>query len=111
MLSDYLRQKVHVIVDRPLGSLHPEFSFVYPVNYGYLPNTISADGEEIDAYIVGEFNPLKDFDGVVTAVVHRLDDAEDKLVVSDRIGRYTAEQLSALLEFQERFFQTKLIMA
>ncbi|WP_407926870.1 inorganic diphosphatase [Caproicibacter fermentans] len=31
---------------------------IYPLNYGYLPGTIAEDGEEIDAYLVGEFKPL-----------------------------------------------------
>lgn len=32
---------VTVKMDRPMGSRHPKHNFIYPVNYGYIPNTIS----------------------------------------------------------------------
>ena len=45
---------VNVIVDRPLGSIHPKNkSLVYPINYGYVNGIIAPDGEEQDAYIHG----------------------------------------------------------
>ena len=37
----YLNKIVKVKIDRPLGSKHPKYNFIYPVNYGYIPNTIS----------------------------------------------------------------------
>ena len=41
-LTPFLGQPVTIIVDRTLGSRHPRHSdIVYPVNYGFLPNTIS----------------------------------------------------------------------
>ncbi len=46
-------------IDRPLGSKHPQYGFIYPVNYGFIPNTISGDGEELDCYILGVSEPLK----------------------------------------------------
>nr|WP_243116485.1 hypothetical protein [Fonticella tunisiensis] len=49
---------------------------------------MSEDGEEVDAYIIGEFQPLKEFEGVVIAIIHRKNDIEDKLVVSNVNGKY-----------------------
>lgn len=46
--SDYLGKDVFVKIDRPLGTRHPKHGFMYMVNYGYIPNTISGDGEELD---------------------------------------------------------------
>ena len=57
--TNYIGKIVDVYIDRPLGSKHPKHGFIYPVNYGYIPNTISGDGEELDAYLVGEFEPIK----------------------------------------------------
>ncbi|SDY17362.1 inorganic pyrophosphatase [Evansella caseinilytica] len=107
MTLHYLNKRIKVKVDRPLGSKHPQHNLIYPVNYGYLPNTLSGDWEEIDAYILGEFDPLETFTGKVIAIVKRNDDVEDKLVVSNK--HYTTEQISALIEFQERFFKTRII--
>ena len=35
------------------------------LNYGYIPNTISGDGDELDAYVVGVFEPVVEFEGHV----------------------------------------------
>ena len=56
-------------MDRPLGSAHPKHGFLYPVNYGFVPGTISGDGEELDAYVLGEHNPLDEFTGRVIAII------------------------------------------
>lgn len=109
-MKKYLGKKVIVVVDRPLGSKHPEHEFIYPINYGYLSNTISGDGEEIDAYILGEFKPLEYYEGYVTAIIQRKNDNEDKLVVCKDLNMYNKDQIRALVEFQERFFETEIIM-
>ena len=61
----YLGKEVLVKVDRKLGEKHPNFDFMYPVNYGYIPNTLSEDDEEIDAYILEFFLLLMSLEGFV----------------------------------------------
>ena len=101
---------VKVIVDRPLGTFHPKHKDVYySVNYGYIPNTISGDGEEIDCYVLGIFEALEKFKGKCIAVIHRINDDDDKLVVVPESKNYTDEQIRALTEFQERFFESEII--
>lgn len=100
----YIGKKVTVQMDRPLGSKHPKHGFFYPVNYGFIPNTISGDGEELDAYILGIHAPLETFEGVVIAVIHRLDDDDDKLIVMEDDKNYTDDQIRALVEFQEKWY-------
>lgn len=107
--KDYLGKKVHVVVDRPMGSKHPKHGFIYPINYGYIPNTISGDGEELDAYIIGVFEAVKEFDGECIAAIHRMKDDDDKLVVAPEGKIYTKEQIEALVEFQESFFEHEII--
>ena len=106
----YLGKNVKVVMDRPLGSKHPNCGLVYPINYGYIPNTVSGDGEEIDAYIVGEVEPVEVYEGYVVAIIHRKNDNEDKLVVSKNFNIYNKEQIRALTEFQEKFFESEIIM-
>lgn len=101
---EYIGKKVLVQMDRPLGSKHPKHGFFYPVNYGFIPNTISGDGEELDAYILGIHTPLETFEGVVIAVIHRLDDDDDKLIVMEEGKSYTDDQIRALVEFQEKWY-------
>ena len=106
----YLGKEVLVKVDRKLGEKHPNFDFIYPVNYGYIPNTLSKDSEEIDAYMLGVFSPVDEFLGICKAIICRYDDNENKLIVVPRDKNYTIEQMEALLEFQERFFKYKIII-
>jgi inorganic pyrophosphatase len=79
------------------------------LNYGYVPGVIAPDGEEQDAYVLGVFEPLEQFEGRCIAVIHRLDDDDDKLVLVPDGMQYTDDQILALTEFQERFFKAVVI--
>lgn len=102
---------VKVIVDRPLGSFHPKHRDIYySVNYGFIPGRVAPDGEEQDAYILGVNEPVAEFVGRVIAIIHRLDDVEDKWVVAPENLSFTAEEIMEQVAFQERFFQTEIKM-
>lgn len=102
---------VTVIVDRPLGSRHPRHTdIVYTVNYGFVPGTMAPDAEEQDAYILGVNEPVREFTGKVIAVIHRLDDVEDKWVVAPETASFTVEEIRAQVAFQEQYFQTEIRM-
>jgi len=48
---DKLVSESKVIIDRPKGSRHPKYSnCIYPLDYGYLDNTSSMDGNGIDVW-------------------------------------------------------------
>ena len=106
MNREYLGTIVEVNIDRPLGNKHPKHGFIYQVNYGYIPNTISGDGEELDAYVLGEHEPIESFNGEVIAIIHRTNDDDNKLVVMEKGRNYTDDQIRALTEFQERWFKS-----
>lgn len=106
---DYLKKIVDVKIDRPMGSTHPKHGFIYPVNYGYVPGTVSGDGEELDCYLLGVFEPVKTFSGECIAIVHRMNDNDDKLIIVPEGTSYTNEAIKALIEFQERFFESEII--
>jgi inorganic pyrophosphatase len=105
----FLNREVEVVIDRSLGSRHPEWGFVYPVNYGYVPGAPGEDGEDLDAYVLGVLGPLDRFEGVCIAVIHRADDDDDKLVVVPHNQAYSDEQIRALTAFQERFFTSVIL--
>ena len=104
--KEYLGKTVTVKMDRPFGSKHPKKGFIYPINYGYIPNTISGDGEELDAYVLGVFEPVEEYTGKVIAIIHRINDNDDKLIVSNK--EYTDDQIRALTEFQEAYFESEI---
>lgn len=107
--QDFLGKEVTVKMDRSLGATHPKHGFIYMLNYGFIPNTMSADGEELDAYVVGVFDSVEEFKWQVIAIIHRTNDDDDKLVVAPKDKNYTNEQIIALTEFQERFFESEII--
>ena len=107
MLGNFVR----VIVDRPLGSHHPNYhDLVYKVNYGYVEDIIAPDGEEQDVYILGVDKPIKEFSGKIIAIVHRLNDVEDKWIVAPEDAHYTKEEIIEQIEFQEKYFKYEIIM-
>ncbi len=105
----FLGKLVTIDIDRPLGSRHPDYDFIYPLNYGFVPNTPAPDGDDLDAYLLGVFEPVEQFNGRCLAIIHRLDDDDDKLVVVPDDRTFSDDQISALTEFQERFFRSTII--
>ena len=102
---------VRVIIDRPLGTYHPKYKDIfYSVNYGYIPEIIAPDGEEQDAYILGVDEPLEEFTGKVIAIIHRIDDIEDKWIVTHDGINFTKEEIYKMVEFQEKYFKSEIRM-
>lgn len=49
---DQLVESSSICIDRPKGSAHPKFpDMIYPLDYGYLKDTASMDGEGIDVWV------------------------------------------------------------
>lgn len=107
--KDFLGKEVSVEIDRPLETRHPKHGFMYMLNYGFIPNTISGDGEELDAYLVGEFEPVEKSNGKVIAIILRTNDDDDKLIVSKDGQEYSDDAIRALTEFQEKYFESVII--
>jgi len=105
----FLGKEVEVVMDRPLGSKHPKHGFMYEANYGYLPNTVSPDGEELDAYYLGTDKPLKKAKGICIAIIHRTNDNDDKLIVVPEGTELTDEEIENLTNFQEQWFEHEII--
>ena len=106
---NYIGKHVEVKIDRPKDSKHPKHGFVYTVNYGYVPNTISGDGEELDCYVLGVNIPIKEFKGICIAVIHRINDDDDKLIIVPEKINFTDEEIRSYTNFQEQYFESEII--
>ena len=82
----------------------------YPLNYGYIEGMIAPDGEEQDAYILGVDVKIKEFVGKVIAIIHRIDDVEDKWVVAPEGLYFSAEQIMEKVAFTEQYFDVDIRM-
>lgn len=105
----FLGKSVNIEIDRALGTKHPKHGFIYELNYGFVPNTISGDGEEIDAYVLGIHEPIKQFSGRCVAIIHRTNDNDDKLIVVPENFEIADEEIERLTDFQEKWFKHEII--
>ena len=106
--KEYLGKIIDIKIDRPFGSKHPKHGFIYPVNYGFVPGTVSGDGEELDCYLLGVFKPEDEFRGKCIAIIHRTNDNDDKLIIVPEDKDYSNDAIDALTEFQEQFFEHEI---
>lgn len=105
----FIGKIVKIKIDRAMGTKHPNNHFYYPINYGFVPGVISGDGEELDAYLLGVFHPVEEFEGEVIAMIHRIDEDDDKLIVVPKGKTYTDEQIRAVTEFQEEWHISEIL--
>ena len=109
-LKSLLNTEVNVIIDHPINSVHPNHNdIIYEVNYGYIISLIALDNEYQDAYVLGINYPIKEFKGEVKAIIHRLNDNEDKLIVAPSNLNFEVEEIIKLVNFQEKYFDIEVI--
>ena len=107
--TKYLGKEVKIKIDRPIGSKHPKYDAIYPINYGYIENTIAPDGEGVDAYILGINEPIETFAGICIAVIHRTNDEDDKLIVASLGEKYSNDEIKSFINFQEKYYKSFII--
>ncbi|MFA7032545.1 MAG: hypothetical protein WC201_03180 [Bacilli bacterium] len=110
-LIDLLGKEVVIVVDRPLGSIHPiHKEVIYQVNYGYLVDAISIDGEKQYAYILGVNEPIKEYKGIVKAIIYNKNECKNNLIVCSNEQSFSKEEIKKKTFFQEQFFDTEIIL-
>ena len=55
------------------------------------------------------FEPLNEFTGKCIAIIHRIDDNDDKLIIVPENRNFSNKEIDILIEFQERFFKHEII--
>lgn len=108
LAKELLGKKVRVTMDRPLGSRHPKYDFVYEVNYGYIAGIKAPDGEDLDAYFLGVDIPLQTGEGICIAIAHRRDNDDDKLIVAPEGTTISDTEILSAIHFQEQWFDTTI---
>ena len=101
---DELVNTSEIVIDRPKGSAHPRFpDFIYRVDYGYLKNTASMDGAEIDVW-VGSGD--KKIDAIMCIVDLMKRDSEIKIL----IGCTEEEKMEVYLTHNETQYMKGLLI-
>lgn len=107
MCKQYLGKKVPLVIDQPYGTYYKDT--LYEQNYGYVPGTIAPDGEGLDGYFLGHKKPLETAEGIVIAIIHRLDDDDDKLIIVPEGVLMTDAEIDAAVDFREQFFKHTIV--
>jgi len=93
---DTLVDDSEIIIDRPKGTCHPRFpDIIYPVDYGYLKNTKSMDGNEIDVW--RGTDPTTRIDSILITIDLLKKDSEIKILVG-----CIEEEKKLIIEFHNR---------
>ncbi len=67
-------------IDRPKGSAHPRFpEMIYPLDYGYLKDTISTDGGGLDVWVGAQTSAR--LEGIICTIDLNKKDIEIKLLI------------------------------
>ncbi len=109
-VKSYLGKRVVIGIDRPIGYIHRKenYSLIYPINYGYIPDVFGGDGEELDVYLLGVNEPVSEYECRIIAIAHRHNDVEDKLVGAPVGMRFTKEEIESAIRFQEQYYDTEV---
>jgi len=106
----FLGKKAHLKFDQPVGSSYkPHGIDSYPINYGYVPGVLAPDGDDLDAYLLNVSEPLEEANGVCIAIIHRLEDDDDKLVVVPEDTQLTDEEIRRQTTFQEHLYKGVIV--
>ena len=109
LVDSFMDKVVTIKMDRPIGSPHPKRKeIVYPINYGYIPNVIGGDDEELDVYLLGVDKPVLEYKAKIIAIVHRSDDVEDKLVAAPVGMTYSKDEIAKAVNFQEKYYKINI---
>lgn len=110
LVKSYLGKTVTIGIDRPVGFVHKKesYSLTYPINYGYIPDVIGGDGEELDVYLLGVNEPVNEYTAKVIAIAHRRNDIEDKLIAAPEGMAFTKEEIENAIQFQEQYYNTEI---
>ena len=85
-----------------------DIRYCNPINYGFVPQLFSGDGEEMDVYLLGVREPVKEYTARIIDVVHRKNDGEDKLIAAPEGMNFTKTEIVQAVEFQEQYFDGEI---
>ena len=108
LVKSFLGKTVDIKIDRPVGYVHKKetYSLTYPINYGYIPDVLGGDGEELDVYLLGVNKPVTEYKAQIIGIAHREDDVEDKLIAAPLGLNFTKEEIEQAIQFQEQYYKT-----
>ncbi len=95
-----------VEIDRPRGSTHPDHrSIIYPIDYGFIPETTASDGQPVDIFVGTANNGLV---ALIITVDHRSRDREFKLIYN--CSPEEVYLVNGFINYDRRLMEGELVM-
>ena len=108
-VKTYMGEEIDVVIDRPKGSRHPIYRhMVYPVHYGFVPETVTQNGQPQEVYLLGVTEPVEHLRARVIGIIHRENDVADKLVAAPEGVRLHQGEIAERVYFQEKYYKTSV---
>lgn len=107
---DELVRTSPIVIDRPRNSAHPCYpDLIYPLDYGYLQGTSSADSDGIDVWIGSKWSGDTSISPLVKEIVVTVDlfkrDSEIKILLG-----WTPTEIDTILAFVSTDSQAGLLI-
>lgn len=107
----YLGKSVTVIVDRPYGSLDLRSDGEMTCNCGYVQQQITMeDCDDIEARIVGIYEPCETFTGTVIGIIYHKEDSHLHLIVAPPAWTINKEEIITQVGMVEQYYHTRMIL-
>ena len=112
LIDEYLGRLVYIKIDRPVGYEHKKekYTLIYPLNYGYIPDVLGGDREELDVYLLGVTEPVKEYTARIIGAAYRKNDVEDKLIAAPVGIIFSENEARKAVSFQEQWYDTEICL-
>ncbi len=97
-LNEYLGKNIKVTINKNLNS-------------GYFTDLKTPNNKYQNVYVIGVKKPIKEFEGKVIAIINRIDEIENILVVSYNNKKYTKEEILKLINYEDKKYKSKITLA
>lgn len=107
----FLGKSVTVIVDRPYGSLDQRSDGEMTCSCGYVQQPVTMeDCDDIEARIVGVYEPRETFTGTVIGIIYHQEDSNLHLIVAPPTWTINKEEIITQIGMVEQYYHTRMIL-
>ncbi|MNT24200.1 hypothetical protein D3C72_1596630 [compost metagenome] len=106
---ELIDQTVRIEIPKSVMKKDKNIGTSFPINFGVIPDVLDGDGKKLECYIVGTENIKNEFTGKCIAVLHKFDNTEDKLIVTQSDKNFSDNEIREILKFQEKNYLNEII--
>lgn len=106
---EFIDQTVRIEIPKNITRKEKNVNAQFPINFGVIPDVLDGEGKKLECYIVGTDKINNEFTGKCIAVLHKFDNTEDKLIVTQNDKNFSDSEIREILKFQEKNYLNEII--